>query len=56
MVVDEFVGGGVERDEGGHDEAGRRIRVAVRTWRRDESEQDGWLWRVKVKRVCVCEM
>lgn len=33
VVVDEFTGGGVERDEGGGHEVGRRVHVAVCTWR-----------------------
>ena len=37
VVVDEFIGGGVEGDKGGGDEAGRRVNVAVRTWRAEET-------------------
>lgn len=34
VVVDEFTGGGVERDEGGGHEVGRGVHVAVCTWRK----------------------
>lgn len=36
VVVDELAGRSVERDEGGDDEACRRVHVAVCTWRGDE--------------------
>lgn len=39
VVVDEFAGSSVERDEGGGDEAGRRIHIAVCTWRDEEGKR-----------------
>lgn len=35
VVVDEFAGRGIERDERGSNEAGRRIHIAVCTWGRE---------------------
>lgn len=39
VVVDEFAGRAVERDEGGGDEAGGRVHIAVCAWRRDDGYQ-----------------
>lgn len=50
MVVDEFVGGGVERDEGGGNEAGGRVHVAVGAWRRGEERRGVRLHQTNVRR------